>query len=176
MREIGDDKLSGFTYYKPGTYTQAGSGAFGVNSEKFRYTFQKLNGDGEIISRVSMLENTGNSSRVGVMIRESLASNARHVFLGLSGKGTFLHIERKTTGGKNATSRQGIGRVPNTWLRLLRKGNVITAYKSTNGRKWIMVARVELKLRRNGYIGLVTASGSNTKLNISLFGNVKARP
>jgi hypothetical protein len=175
-KEVGSGKLVGYTKFTSGTFTQAGSGAFGTKSDKFRFTYQTLSGDGEIIARLSKLEDTGGSSRVGVMIRESLATNARHVFVGLTGNGTFFYVERKNTGGKNATTKSGAGTVPNTWLRLVRRGSEVTAFRSINGKKWILVDRVTMILPKNGYIGLASASGSDTKVNTSQFSNVKVMP
>jgi hypothetical protein len=173
--EIGTGKLAGSTIYKSGIFTQAGSGTLGTTTDKFRFTYQTLSGDGEIVARISALENTGNSSRVGVMIRDSLATNAPHVFVGLTGSGSYRLVQRLTKGGKNATTNSDVGNVPNAWVRLVRKGNEISSYKSTNGTKWTLIDTTDITLAKNCYVGLAVACGSDTKLNSSQFSNVKVK-
>ena len=174
--EIGNGKLAGSTIYKSGIFTQAGAGGLGTATDKLRFTYQTLSGNGEIVAKVSALENTGNSSRVGVMIRETLATNSRQVFVGLSGTGVYRLMARTTKGGKNTTTNSSTGNVPNTWLRLVRKGTTVSAYQGTNGTKWTLIDTVEVALDNNCYIGLAVASGSDTKLNTSQFSNVKVKP
>ncbi len=80
--------LAGFTTHNAGTFTQTGSGIIGSTSDKLRCTYQTLTGDGEISARISALQNTGNSSRVGVMIRDTLAANSKEIFMGMTGSTT----------------------------------------------------------------------------------------
>ncbi len=176
VTELGNSKFDGFTIFKAGVFTQAGSGALGTTSDKFRFTHQKLSGDGEIIARVTELQNTGPSSRVGVMIRNTLAVNSQQVFIGLSGTGAYRYVERKTSGGKNEITNSATGSVPQTWLKLERSANELKAYKSTNGKKWILVDSVKMNLAKNCFIGLAVASGSDATLNTSEFSNVKVKP
>jgi hypothetical protein len=174
--EIGTGQLTGSAFYNAGVFIQAGAGALGTTSDKLRFTYQALSGDGEIIANVRKLQNTGTSSRVGVMIRDSLAANSRQVFIGLSGTGAYCWVQRTSTGGKNTTTSEGSGSVPNTWLRLVRKGSGISVYTSTNGSKWTAVERTKVTLAKNCYIGLAVASGSSTALNTSQFDKVKVTP
>ena len=59
--DIGTGMLAGSATYNAGTFTQAGSGIIGGTSDKLRFTYQTLTGDGEIIARISSLQNTGTS-------------------------------------------------------------------------------------------------------------------
>ena len=174
--EIGNGKLAGSASYSSGIFTQAGSGTLGTTTDKLRFTYQTLTGDGEIIAKVSALQNTGTSSRVGVMIRDTLATNSKQIFIGLTGTGAYRWVRRTSTGGSNATTSSGTGTVPNTWLRLVRSGSKIAAYKSTTGKTWTLVGSTTVVLAKNCYIGLAVASGSNTTLNTSKFSNVKVTP
>lgn len=175
-KEIGSGKLAGYSIYNAGTYIEAGSGAFGTTTDKFRFTYQTLSGDGEIVARISMLQNTGNSSRVGVMIRDNLATNSPHVFVGLAGNGSFRLAQRLTKGGGNATNNSNSSNVSNAWVRLVRKGNEIRSYKSISGDKWTLIDTMDIMLAKNCYVGLAVASGNEKKLNTSRFSNVKVKP
>jgi uncharacterized repeat protein (TIGR02543 family) len=174
---IGTGNLAGSVLFGAGTFTQSGSGVIGGTSSRFYYTYQTLSGDGEIIARISALQNTGNSSRIGVMIRESLASNSREIFMGLAGSGNYRWSRRTATGGSTSTTNSSNGTVPNTWVRLVRSGNTITAFKSTNGTSWTTVgSTTNTNFGTNCLIGLAVGSGSNTTLNTSQFSNVSVTP
>ena len=175
-KEIGSGKLAGYSIYKTGTYTETGSGALVTATDKLRFTYQTLSGDGEIVARVSMLQNTASSSRVGVMIRDSLATNSPHVFVGLTGNGAFRVTQRLTKGGKTSTIKSGTGNVSNAWVRLVRKGNKFKFYKSISGDNWALIETTDVTLDENCYVGLVVASGSDNILSTSQFSGVKVKP
>jgi Family of unknown function (DUF6288)/Carbohydrate esterase, sialic acid-specific acetylesterase/Bacterial Ig domain len=175
--DIGTGMLAGSVTTSSGTFTQAGSGTVGSTSDKLHFTYQTLTGDGEIIARISNLQSTGTSSRVGVMIRDTLAENSKSIYMGMSATGTYRWIRRTTTGGTASTTNSSTGTVPNTWVRLVRSGTTITAYKSTNGTSWTQVgSTTNTTFASTCYIGLAVASGSTTTLNTSQFSNVTVTP
>jgi len=175
--DIGTGMLAGSTTFGSGTFTQTGSGVIGSTSDRFRFTYQTLTGDGEIIARISGLQNTGNSARVGVMIRDTLATNSKAIFMGMTGSNAYRWTRRNTTGGTTTSSNSSTGTVPNTWVRLARSGSTITAYKSTNGTSWTTVgSTTNTTFASTCYIGLAVGSGSNTTLNTSQFSNLSVTP
>jgi hypothetical protein len=174
--DIGTGMLAGSATYSAGTFTQAGSGVIGGKSDKLRYTYQTLTGDGEIIARITSLQNTGTSSRIGVMIRESLAANSKQIFAGMTGSNAFRWSRRTTTGGNTSNNNYGTGTVPDTWVRIVRAGNTFTSYKSSNGTSWTNMGSTTLSFASTCYIGLAVGSGSDTTLNTSQFNNVNVTP
>ena len=104
--DIGTGMLAGSATHNAGTFTQAGSGVIGSTSDKLRFTYQTLTGDGEIIARISSLQNTGTSSRVGVMIRDTLAANSKQIFMGMTGSNAYRWVRRTTTGGNTSQHQQ----------------------------------------------------------------------
>ena len=175
--DIGTGMLAGSVTHNAGTFTQAGSGVIGSNSDRLNFTYQTLTGDGEIIARISVLQDTGTSSRVGVMIRDTLASNSKQIFMGMTGSNAYRWVRRTTTGGNTTSSNSSTGTVPNTWVRLVRTGTTITAYKSTNGTSWTSVGSTTgTTFPTTCYIGLAVSSGSTTTLNTSQFSNVTVTP
>ena len=175
-QDVGTGMLAGSATYSAGTFTQAGSGAITGSSDKFHFAYQALTGDGEIIARVTALQDTGNFTRVGVMIRESLAANSIHAFMCLGGSSDYRWLRRTTTGGGTTSSSGGSGTVPNTWVRLVRSGATITGYKSSDGTSWTSVGSVTVTMATNCYIGLAVTSGSDSVLNTAQFGNVSVTP
>ena len=175
--DIGTGMLAGSATHSAGTFTQSGSGVIGGTSDKLRFTYQTITGDGEIIARISSLQDTGSSARVGVMIRDSLAANSKQIFMGMTGSGAYRWMRRSTTGGTPATSNNGTGTVPNTWVRIVRSGTTISSYKSTNGTSWTLVgSSTNTTFATTCYIGLAVGSGSVTTLNTSSFTNVSVTP
>jgi hypothetical protein len=173
---IGSGNPAGTTTFEAGTFTAAGSGLLSGRNDSFAFTWQTLSGDGEIAARVTSLENTGTSSRVGVMIRDTLATNSRHVFMGLTGDGAYRWVRRTGFNGNTSTSKSGSGSVPNTWVRLVRSGNKVTAYKSADGTAWTEVGSLIADFPANCYVGLAVASGSDSTLNTSQFSDVTITP
>jgi uncharacterized membrane protein len=89
-----------------GTFVLQGSGA-GVtsSSDGFHYAFQDLNGNGEIVARVTGLQNAGSYSVAGVMIRAGLAPGAAHAFVGVRATGAAaFHSRPSLQAGTSASS------------------------------------------------------------------------
>ncbi|MFD0894408.1 DUF1349 domain-containing protein, partial [Luteolibacter ambystomatis] len=80
------------------------------------------------------------------------------------------------TAGSTTTSNSGTATAPNVWVRLIRVGNDITAYSSTNGTSWTTVGTVTVTMAGNCYIGLAVGSGNTTGLNASTFDNITVTP
>ncbi|RYD21304.1 MAG: tandem-95 repeat protein [Verrucomicrobiaceae bacterium] len=180
LDRMGKGNIAGAARYSAGTFTVAGAGALAQKEDAGNFGWQTLTGDGQIIARISKLDDTGKETRVGLMIRESLASNSRQAFFGLNGDGNFHWQRRATTGGKasnttfkNAKSSEKKAASAKVWLKLVRKGGSLAAYRSTNGVKWTKVGTSKVKLPKNCYIGLSVSSGNKDKLNTSKFSNVK---
>jgi hypothetical protein len=174
--DIGTGIVAGSATQASGVFTVSGAGILSRRSDSFHFVHQTLSGDGEIIARINSLQNTGTSSRVGVMIRDTLATNSRHVFMGLTGTNAYRWVRRTSTNGTTSTTNSSTGTVPNTWVRLTRVGNVITAFKSSNGTSWTQVGSLNAAFPANCYVGLVVASGSTTPLNTSSFNQVTVTP
>jgi hypothetical protein len=174
--DIGSGIAAGSATQAAGVFTVSGAGTLSGRNDRFHFVHQTLSGDGEITARVSSLQNTGTSSRVGVMIRDTLATNSRHVFMGLTGSNAYRWVRRTSTNGTTSTTSSSTGTVPNTWVRLTRVGNVITAYKSANGTSWTQVGSLTASFPSNCYVGLVVASGTTGTLNTSQFGRVSVTP
>ncbi len=174
--DVGTGIAAGFASHASGVFSVSGAGTLSGRNDTFHFVHQTLSGDGEIIARINSLQNTGTSSRVGVMIRDTLATNSRHVFMGLTGTNAYRWVRRTSNNGTTSTTNSSTGTVPNTWVRLTRVGNVITAFKSSNGTNWTQVGSLNASFPANCYVGLVVASGSTGTLNTSSFGQVTVTP
>ncbi|MES2476596.1 MAG: LamG-like jellyroll fold domain-containing protein [Verrucomicrobiota bacterium] len=174
--DIGTTGLAGASEFFGGAHTVKGAGAFGGTADGFRYVYQTLSGDGSIVARVGTLNDTGTNARVGIMMRDTLAANARTAALTVTGSGAWRWQRRTTTGGSVTTTNSSSGTAPNLWVRLVRSGNTITASRSTNGTSWTTIGSATVTMASNCYIGLAVASGSTTTLNSSVMDSLIVVP
>lgn len=173
---VGGGNLAGSAFHTAGTFTVAGSGKLEGRNDAFHFAWQTISGDGQITARITALQDSGDSARVGVMIRDTLASNSRHVFIGLAGNGGYRWVRRTGTNFNTTTNRSGSATVPAAWVRLVRSGDTIRTYKSADGTTWTQVGSLTASFPATCYFGLAVASGSSTTLNTSQFSNVSITP
>jgi regulation of enolase protein 1 (concanavalin A-like superfamily) len=174
--DIGSTGLQGSAGFFGSAFTVNGAGTFGGTSDSFRYVYQTLNGNGTVIARVSGLQDTGTNARVGIMLRDTLAANAKMASLTVTGSGAWRWQRRTTTGGTMSTTNSSSGTAPNLWVRLVRSGTTITASRSTNGTSWTTISSSLISMSTSCYVGLSVASGSTTTLNTSVLDNVSVTP
>lgn len=110
------------------------------------------------------------------MIRENLSNGARNALMGVSPGAAFRWQRRVKTGGGTSSTKAGSAFLPGVWVRLVRSGNTINGYKSTDGANWTLVNSASISMAANVYVGLAVASGTSGVLNTSVFGNVSVVP
>jgi len=174
--DIGSAGVAGSSSVSNSVYTIKGAGNISGTADNFRFVYQTLSGDGEIKARLNSVGNTGTSGRIGVIIRESLTSGSEYAFMGISPDGTFRWQRRSNTGGSTSTTTSTISTPPNTWVRLVRTGNTLYGYSSTDGTTWTLVNSRSITMATNIYVGLAVASGSSNTLNTSTFTNLTVVP
>ncbi len=174
---LGSKNLLGGAHYASGRFTLTGAGAITKTADSGNFGWQTLTGDGEISARVVTTDDSSQTPLVGIMIRESLATNSRQTFLGAEKDGDYRWLRRAKTGGSTAKTTSKNATPAKIWLRLVRKGGTITAYKSNNGEDWKKVGHpVKVSLPKNCYVGLAVSSGDNSQLSTSTFSNVSVTP
>ena len=154
------------------TATVRGSGAdiWGV-VDAFHFVYQPLTGDGQIVARVASVQNTDPWAKAGVMVRASLAPNSAQALMAVTpGNGVVFH-RRTTTGGATTHTAGPLASAP-YWVRLVRAGNVVTGYASTNGTTWTPVGSSSIALGATAYVGLAVTSHNNAVLSLAQFDNV----
>ncbi len=106
------------------------------------------------------------------MIRESLTRGAKYAFVGVDGAGAFRWQRRDNTGGHPSSATSDAGVAPSFWVRVVRSGDTLTGYQSSDGVHWMEINSHRITMGANAYIGLAVASGSTDTLNTALFDNV----
>lgn len=174
QQDVGSVGLAGSGDYASGTFTIKGSGTdIAGTADQFHYVYQPLNGDGTIVARVAGIGNTSSWAKAGVMIRESLATGAKHastVIEYASSSGAQL-VDRTATGGSTATVTQ-TGVAAPYWVKLQRAGNAFTSSISSNGTTWTQIGTATVSMSTSAYIGLAVTAQNNAVLNTSVLDSV----
>lgn len=200
--DVGAVLGSGASGTNAGAFTVIGSGAgIRLDNDQFQFVYQPVIGDVTVTARVVASQNTGSNAMAGVMIRSSLGfdvADALMVFdagaqssiyehradaaaLALYGQkiyGESLENEAPDeepgppggpSGSPTVVSRPASAPL---WVRLVRTGNAITSYTSTDGVAWTPQGTNTLALPAVAYVGLAVTSGTYNQLNTSTFDNV----
>mgnify|MGYP000648687425 CR=1 FL=1 len=160
-RDVGSVGVAGSDSQSGTAFTVKGSGSDIWNTEDgFHYVYQMLTGDGEIQARVASVENTNAWAKAGVMVRESLAANARHAMAVMTPGYGYAFQRRVETGGTSTTTGYGGVSAP-YWVRLVRQGNNFSAYRSADGNAWKWVGTQAMAMGTPAYLGLAVTSHNN---------------
>ncbi|CAM2982059.1 LamG-like jellyroll fold domain-containing protein [Rariglobus hedericola] len=162
--DIGTVSVAGTASFTSGTgtYTLQGSGAADIagTTDNFHFAYRALSGDGYIIARIASLTNTNTWSKAGLMIRETIDADSKHALMMVTpAMGTGIKY-RTATGG--ATTQVLVTGAAPRWLKLERRGKMITGFESTDGVTWNVVQRVALSMNTDVLVGLVVCSRTST--------------
>jgi regulation of enolase protein 1 (concanavalin A-like superfamily) len=174
IAQIGASEPADPAAQKQGVLTVKGSGTLSGAEDGGTFVWQTLSGDGEIIARVDAVKGPKKTARAGVMIRDSLAPNSKQVFVGVDGTKTFRAVSRTVAGKSAVTKAAGSGATDEAWVRLVRKGQTISSFKSADGSDWKRVGATNVPFGRNCYIG-ISVSGGKSKACSAAFRNVKVK-
>jgi hypothetical protein len=174
--DIGSVDVVGSASISNDICTVNGAGNLSGTADNFRFVYQPMSGDGEITVRLNSVEITGTSGLIGVMIRESLTSGSEYAFMGISPDGTFRWQRRGKTGAWTSSTTSTIGTPPDVWARLVRTGDMLYGYESTDGTNWTQVNSRSIRMAKDIYVGLAVASGSSDTLNTATFANITVVP
>jgi hypothetical protein len=171
-QDVGSVGLPGSAVLSNGSYTVTGSGGdIGENADAFHFVYQPLTGDGEIVARVTGVGDTDPLAKAGVMIRASLAADAPNALVAVTPAGGIVFQSRASAGGDTDTTADD-GSAP-YWVRLVRAGNVFTAYRSADGNNWVQVGDpVTIDMAADALIGLAVTAHDDAVINASTFEGV----
>ncbi|MFT3788658.1 MAG: hypothetical protein QM770_21215 [Tepidisphaeraceae bacterium] len=176
--DFGTPTPAGSASLSNGTWTVlGGSGDLGGTSDTAHFAYVSLNGDGAIVARVVNATYTNGADKVGVMIRETLAANAKNASLQLRDDADTVNFNYRATAGASTTGGASITPVGAPyWLRLTRSGSTFTADVSPDGMTWTNVGSTNLVMTSSVYAGLFVTSRYAQQLNATQFDNVSVTP
>ena len=171
---IGRSRLAGDAAYVDGVFAvaSAGIGAGGI-SDQFHYVYRAASGDVDVIARLADTDDRHPLMTAGVMVRGSLNANAAHAFmLATERQGTAFH--RRLVAGWTTSTTPGSTAVSN-WLKLERRGLVVSAFASANGTTWQLIGTELIELGPSFYVGLAVASRQPGSRAMAVFDEVRVR-
>jgi regulation of enolase protein 1 (concanavalin A-like superfamily) len=173
--DIGNVGVAGDACESSGTFTINASGeAIWGTEDGFHYVYQQMKGDGEIIARVTGLENLHNWGAAGVMMRESLAPGSPHVNANITAAGRYAMNYREQVNGTSTARHSGSTMISLPYyVRLVREGSMFYSYFSTDGQEWEAFRSVEMSMQPIIFVGLATTSHANTQLAASTYDQVQ---
>jgi hypothetical protein len=170
--DIGSTPIAGSATLNSGLFTINGSGRrIGKEADNFRFVYRSLSGNGTITARVLNVLESDPQARGGVMIRQDLTAGSPFALMGLTAGGEAV-LQSRTTAGGTATKTVGATGQSSSWVRLVRSGNRLTGFRSTDGVTFTQVGFVDITMGTNVSIGLAVSAHSDTILNTSLMDSV----
>ena len=180
----------------PGTMVATGTNAYTIACEGsdiwntgdgFNFTYETKTGDFDVVVRQKDTKHTSNWAKGGLMVRETLDSFSRNWNIvndprasdGISAPdGSGMGANAVECNRRNATfgssdswgiiGTQPVPAFPNAWVRLKRTGDNLSAYYSTSGLTWTLLATNNptlvgdlTPLPATVYVGICTTAHNN---------------
>lgn len=143
-----------------GVFTVANTGRdIWGQTDSFHFVYQPLAGNGEIVARVLAIGGTNAMAKAGVMIRETLNVDSRNAMTVVTmGRGAFFQWRTVAGGDTDRTTGNSSVLTPH-WVKVVRSGDWIGGYTSTDGADWTLAGWQVLKdLSQQVYVGLAMTS------------------
>ncbi|MGV7224591.1 MAG: beta-L-arabinofuranosidase domain-containing protein, partial [Nitrospinales bacterium] len=172
--DVGETVIAGYSSYSASTdsFLIKASGAdIWDESDGFHYVYQPMVGDGSIVARVVSVEQTHPWAKAGVMIRENLDHDAKHAMTVVTPVNGIAFQRRREAGAISYHTAGSDFEMPN-WVRLVRKGNIFSAYESINGNLWELIGSDIIDMCSTIYIGMAVSSHNSDELCLAEIDNV----
>ncbi len=98
----------------------------------FHYAYTTMNGDAQIIARVISMQFTDPWAKAGVMFRQTMAPDSKHVMMVVTAGG-FSSYQWRPTPGQWTHNTDGPSTTMPYWVKLVRTGNLFNGYISPDG-------------------------------------------
>lgn len=164
---IGSGTNAGWAGFKNDTFGIEGYGRdIWGGADDFNFIYRSLSGNGEIVARIANFNKPHEWTKTGVMIRESLAANSKHVMLAKTPGNGLAPQYRSSTGGGSYHNMGGTNRLDTlksaNWVKITRNGNEFKSYYSYNGTTWNLLETTTISMGANIYVGLCASAGDAT--------------
>ncbi|MGC9451648.1 MAG: Ig-like domain-containing protein [Oceanipulchritudo sp.] len=156
--DIGDVAAAGSAGISGQDFTISGSGNdIWNNQSEFHFAGQPIYGDAEIAVHMQTQTNTNSWAKAGLMVRQNLSpgSTGANICVTPSNGVTFQY---RTSQDGSMSSIKDSGYTVPVWLKLVKSGNLITGYRSSDGINWIEVGNRVLDMPDPVYMGLCITS------------------
>lgn len=147
-----------------------------AKSDQLTYIYQSLQGNGTIIARVASMNQMDGWAKAGVMIRETLATDAKHADVLLTPENGVMFQHRASSQGKTVIQAESSSTVAPVWVKLKRSGNTFTASISADGQSWTVLGSKSISMANKVYIGLALSNPGSSTNNSAKLSQVSVTP
>ncbi len=174
--DVGDPSPPGGQSYDSGTATwtvTAGGADISGTADQFHFAAQAMTGDGSVTARVVSQTNTSAYAKAGVMLRVSTDPGAPNYAV-LVSPGSGVKVQVRTTQGATTTKLANPSGVAPIWLRATRAGNTFSAYVSSDGAAWSLLAGSQITMPLPSVLlgGMAATSHNTSALGTVVFDHV----
>ncbi len=174
---IGTAMLGGTATAASDVTIEGGGEDIWNEADEGHYYFTDVRGDFDAVVNATSIEDTDGWAKAGLLFRESLAADAKNVMVRKTPGNDSSFSWRANTGGptESTTSDGGDvirngGQMAADWQRLVRTGDTLQAYLSTDGSNWTLIAELSsVDFTTDGYLGLGVTSANTGTLCTSEF-------
>jgi hypothetical protein len=188
--DIGMVGMMGGAGRSRGRFHVKGSGGDIWNAaDNFNFLHRPVSGDLEVVAKLISVERTSADAKAGIMLRESMAADARNAFMMVfpvqvnaagvaSGKGSRLQFRDKRTDSltgyvdTKSLAPPAPDRAP-VWLRLVKRGTTITGSMSLDGQTWVDDGFATVMFPNQFFAGLAVTSHDNDDASLAVFENLR---
>ncbi len=154
------------------TYNLSGSGTDFNGVDEYQFVYEELQGDGEIIARVTGLP-SGSFAKAGVMIRDSLDAGAIGALAGISPQGGMMYLRSETNGTRTELFEYNAWFVsPPYFVRITRDGDLVSGHRSADGITWDQIFSQTLIFTDSIYMGLFVSANDGGTIGTATFDTV----
>lgn len=187
--DIGNPEIAGASRIEGNSIsiTAGGADVWGTRDE-FRFVYVEQSGDFDFAARIADLTDPHLYTKAGLMAREELSDNCRHIFFQVfpnnnprnKNNGGYEFQYRKEKAGEMKAiypaKYDGVPEFPvnypNTWIRLKRTGNYFTGFYSADGKSWKPYTKFTMEIAKKVYLGLAVTSHNTKKAATATFSNI----
>ena len=150
---------------------KAGGHDISGQADSFCYVSRELEGDGQIVARLTGFAAKDKRAKAGLMIRSSTSAEAANLMVLVHQGGGAGTQHRAADRGPTSLLHAGEAKAP-IWLRIVRRGNTVLSYRSRDGVEWDLLASEEMRLPRGMRVGLAVCGQGSREMATATFDKV----
>jgi len=152
----------------------AGGTRLGGSDDEFHFVHGEATGDFDAVVQIEEILSWRTWASIGLMARESAASNSRYVAILVYRSTTTSNLRFRFRKDTSASARTGSVTELPRWLMLSRRGSEFVAYSSADGSAWVEADRETVELPQTVLVG-VAACGADPGDETQAFLPLQAR-
>jgi hypothetical protein len=176
--DIGGPALVGSQALSGSTWTVQGGGSdIWTTADQFHFVSQPLPADGSVSARVVTQSNSDPWGKAGVMLRQTSDPGSAY-YAAYVTPGNGIAVQYRTAQGASAQWLMDLAGTAPIYLAVARTGSTYSAYTSSNGITWTLVADSSVTMTMSGSVlaGLAVTAHTTSSLMSVTFDTVYVGP